>query len=102
MGASKKHQYSKNQLNFARIGRAISAPARVAILQHIYKNTATTNKELKSVLLLSETTVHQHLKVLVETGFIEGDFLGNVHAYYLKPAAKHDLHKIEWLLSKRK
>lgn len=100
MGASKKHQYSPNQLDHARIGRAISAPARVAILQYIYKHTATTNKELKSILSLSEATIHQHLRILVETGFIEGDFFGNAHAYYMKPAAKRDFHKIEWLLTR--
>lgn len=102
MGASKKDQYSQNQLDSARIGKAIAAPARVAILQHIHKHTAATNKDLSSVLLLSEATVHQHLQVLVKTGFLEGNFFGDTHAYFFKSEAKPDLDKIDWLLPIKK
>ena len=99
MGASKKDQYSQNQLDSAGIGKAIAAPARVAILQHIHKHAAATNKDLSSVLMLSEATVHQHLQDLVKTGFLEGNFFGDTHAYFFKPDAKSDLDKIDWLLS---
>lgn len=98
MGASKKQQFSESQLDSARIGKAIASAARIAILQHVYRHTATTNKELLPILSLSEATVHQHLQVLVKTGFLEGDFFGNTHAYYFKPGVEPDLDKIEWLL----
>ncbi|MNV09141.1 Helix-turn-helix domain protein [compost metagenome] len=101
MVATKKDQYSENQLDSARIGKAIAAPARVAILQHINEHTAATNKDLSAVLLLSEATVYQHLQVLVKTGFLEGNFFGDTHAYFFKSGAQSDLDKIDWLLTKR-
>jgi predicted transcriptional regulator len=99
MGASKTQQFSEKQLDSERIGKAIASAARIAILQHINKYTATTNKELTSVLSLSQTSVHQHIRVLVKTGFLEGDFFGNTHAYYFKPGSESDLDKIRWILS---
>lgn len=102
MGASKKDQYSKDQIDAARIGRAIAASARVAILQYIHDNHAATNKELSFVLKLAEPTVHQHLQVLVQSKFIEGNFFDDTHAYYFRPDAKSDLDKIDWILKYKK
>lgn len=100
MGASKKDQYSPDQIDAARIGRAIAASARVAILQYIHAHHAATNKDLSFVLKLAEPTVHQHLQILVQSGFIEGNFFGDSHAYYIRSEAKYDLDKIDWILRK--
>jgi DNA-binding transcriptional ArsR family regulator len=102
MGASKKDQYSEEQIDAARIGRAIAASARVAILQYIHNHHAATNKELSCLLKLAEPTVHQHLQVLVQSRFIEGNFFGDMHTYYFRPDAQCDLDKIDWILKNKK
>lgn len=98
MGVHKKDQFTKQQLDSARIGVAISSPARVAIIQHINQFGTVTNKELIRKLELSGTAVHQHLQMLIRSGIISENYFENKHYYYFPVVAKKDLQKIEWLL----
>lgn len=54
----------------ARIFGALSHPARLEILQHISRHRYCKCKEITDVLPLAQSTVSQHLKVLVEAELI--------------------------------
>jgi len=87
MGASKTKPFSTSQKSFARTAKAIGHPARVAILQHLTKEGADSNKALTKVTHLSETTIHQHLRELANAGLIGGLFYGKQHYYRILPEA---------------
>lgn len=81
MGRSKHLQYTQQELNGARIGRAIAASARVVILHEINKYHIVTNKSISERVSLSGPTVAQHLQILRETGFIESKYLGEEEGF---------------------
>ncbi len=81
MGRSKHLQYTEQELNSARIGRAISASARVIILHEINKYHIVTNKYISQRVSLSGAAVSQHLQILRETGFIESKYLGDEEGF---------------------
>lgn len=87
MGASKIKVFTASQKSFARVAKAIGHPARVAIIQHLSKESYATNSALIQLTNLSKATVHQHLKELVSAGLIAGTFVGNRHYYRLLPSA---------------
>lgn len=49
---------------------ALAHPARVAILQHLAAHEACCCKDVVQRLDLAQSTVSQHLKVLVEAGLV--------------------------------
>ncbi len=75
MGRSKHLQYTKEELNGARIGRAIAASARIVILHEIKKYQIVTNGYISERVKLSGNAVSQHIQILRETGFIESTYL---------------------------
>lgn len=50
---------------------ALAHPARVAILRHLAQRDACCCKDVVSRLDLAQSTVSQHLKVLVEAGLVK-------------------------------
>ncbi|MEM8749545.1 MAG: metalloregulator ArsR/SmtB family transcription factor [Pseudomonadota bacterium] len=54
----------------ATIFAALSNPARIDILKHIAKHRHCGCKDITQVLPLAQSTVSQHLKVLIESGII--------------------------------
>lgn len=81
MGRSKHLQYTEQELNGARIGRAIAASARVVILKEINKYHIVTNKYISQRVSLSGAAVSQHIQILRETGFIESKYLGDEEGF---------------------
>lgn len=98
MGRSKHEQYSQQELNAARIGRAIGAPARVVILHEINEHQMLTNKYLNERLSLSGSAVYQHLQILKETGFIESKYLGDDSGYLFTRQGEDEYSKIQNIL----
>jgi predicted ArsR family transcriptional regulator len=101
MGRSKHIQYTKEELNGARIGRAIAASARVVILHEINKYHIITNKYIAQRVSLSESAVSQHLQILRETGFIESKYLGDgdgFHGYAFTKQGEADFSKLQEIL----
>ena len=77
MGASKTYQFSKEEINFARCGRALSHPARVRIIRLLQSQTICRNTDLVTELGLVKSTVHDHIKKPVEAGFVSLEFRNN-------------------------
>lgn len=101
MGRSKHLQYSKEELNGARIGRAIAASARVVILQEINKYHIITNKYISERVSLSGPAVSQHIQILRETGFIESKYLGDgdgFHGYTFTKQGEADFNKLQGII----
>lgn len=68
----KSEQFDQNLKDMARFARAISHPARLAILKYLAETKTCISGDISSYLPLSRTTVSQHLKELKEMGLIQG------------------------------
>jgi DNA-binding transcriptional ArsR family regulator len=76
MGASKSEEFTIKDNRIAKYAKAISHPARVAILNVLLKKQACICGDIVDELPLSQSTVSQHLKELKEAGLIKGDIEG--------------------------
>jgi DNA-binding transcriptional ArsR family regulator len=77
MGTTKKHIHSAQQLEMARIFKALSHPARIAIVDHLLINDSLNSKDLCSKIDLAQSTISEHLKILFEAGIIGCIDVGN-------------------------
>lgn len=69
----------------ADLARALSHPARLAILQTLATRGTCICGEIVEVLPLAQATVSQHLKVLKEAGLVRGEIDGPRSCYCLDP-----------------
>lgn len=76
MGTTKTKDYAVQELSIAKYAKALSHPARVAILNVLLKKQACVCGDIVDELPLSQSTVSQHLKELKEAGLIKGDIDG--------------------------
>jgi len=81
MGASKIIDYSLSEITLAKYAKALSHPARIAILNVLIKRQACVCGDIVDELPLSQSTVSQHLKELKEAGLIKGDIEGTSVCY---------------------
>ena len=81
MGAGKHDEFSVKHNRIAKYAKALSHPARVAILNFLIKKNACMCGDIVEELPLSQSTVSQHLKELKETGLITGDIDGTKVCY---------------------
>ena len=76
MGTTKTKDYSAQELSIAKYAKALSHPARVAILNVLLKCQSCICGDIVDELPLSQSTVSQHLKELKAAGLIKGDIDG--------------------------
>ena len=76
MGITKSEEFSVRDNRIARYAKALSHPARVAILKLLLKKQACICGDIVDELPLSQSTVSQHLKELKAAGLIKGDIEG--------------------------
>jgi DNA-binding transcriptional ArsR family regulator len=76
MGATKSYEFSAKENQVAEYAKALSHPARVAILNILATKTSCQCGEIVEYLPLSQSTVSQHLKELKEAGLISGEIEG--------------------------
>ena len=70
----------------AQLANALGHPARVAIVRLLQQRESCICGEIVEVLPLAQSTVSQHLKVLKEAGWIQGEVDGPRVCYCLNPA----------------
>lgn len=70
---------------FAKLAWAIAHPARVQIIRLLIGRTACFCGEIVGRLPLAQSTVSQHLKILKESGLIQGEVDGPKVCYYINP-----------------
>ncbi len=76
MAYSKKNEFSPTEIRVAALAKALSHPARIAILQLLISKKSCICGDIVEELPLSQSTVSQHLKELKKVGLIQGDIDG--------------------------
>lgn len=73
---NKSEQFDDNLQELALLAKAISHPARLAILKYLAETRSCISGDISDFLPLSRTTVSQHLKELKSIGLIHGEIDG--------------------------
>jgi DNA-binding transcriptional ArsR family regulator len=81
MAFHKKEAFGKKEQELADVAKALSHPARIAILKVLAKQTECICGEIVEVLPLAQSTVSQHLKELKKAGLVEGTVDGPRSCY---------------------
>lgn len=83
MALSKRKEFSATEVRLADLARAISHPARIAILRTLAERQTCICGEIVEVLPLAQSTVSQHLKELKAVGLVCGEVDGPRSCYCL-------------------
>ncbi|WP_347175303.1 ArsR/SmtB family transcription factor [Polaribacter uvawellassae] len=81
MGITKTEIFTDQQNEIALFAKAFGHPARVAILQHLFKIDACVCGDLVTEIKLAQPTISQHLKELKNLGLIKGNVEGTSVCY---------------------
>ncbi len=81
MAFHKKEEFGKKEQAIADMAKALSHPARIAILKVLAQRNECICGEIVEVLPLAQSTVSQHLKELMNAGLIEGSVDGPRSCY---------------------
>ena len=81
MAINKKEEFAPDLLELAEFAKALSHPARIAILQTLAEKQMCICGEIVEVLPLAQATVSQHLKELKNAGLIKGEVEGKKSCY---------------------
>jgi DNA-binding transcriptional ArsR family regulator len=73
---NKSEKFDQSLQDLAKFAKAISHPARLAILQYLAETKTCISGDISDSLPLSRTTVSQHLKELKSIGLIHGEIDG--------------------------
>jgi DNA-binding transcriptional ArsR family regulator len=76
MGLTKSEEFTVKDNKLAKYAKALSHPARIAILRILIKEQSCICGDIVEELPLSQSTVSQHLKELKEAGLIKGEIEG--------------------------
>ena len=81
MGLIKAEMFTEEQNQLALYFKAFGHPARVAIIQHLFKINTCVCGDLVDVIGLAQPTISQHLKELKKLGLIQGTIEGTSVCY---------------------
>ncbi len=81
MAQNKKADFSEIDQEMANFAKALSHPARVAIIKILAAQSSCICGEIVEVLPLAQSTVSQHLKELQLAGLVKGTIDGNKSCY---------------------
>lgn len=81
MARTKKGEFSVADKELAAVAKALSAPAKVAILRALAEHNTCICGEIVRITPLSQSTVSQHLKELKKLGLIQGHIEGVKSCY---------------------
>ena len=81
MAIHKKEEFSQKEQDLAAFAKALSHPARIAILKMLAQKNECICGEIVEILPLAQSTVSQHLKELKNAGLISGETDGPRSCY---------------------
>jgi len=81
MGLTKSEIFTTEQNQISIIAKAFGHPARVAILQYLFKINSCICGDLVDEIGLAQPTISQHLKELKNIGLIKGNIEGTSICY---------------------
>lgn len=94
----KPEDFSTQDVSLAKYAKALSHPARIAILKLLIQKQTCICGDIVEELPLAQSTVSQHLKVLKEAGLIRGEIEGSTVCYCIDEEewtiAKNLLHEL--------
>src|SRR5690625_1674782 len=92
MGRAKSEMFTSQQNQIALFAKVFGHPARVAILQHLFKIKTCVCGDLVGEIGLAQPTISQHLRELKQLGLIKGNVAGTSVCYCI--------HKENWVKMK--
>jgi DNA-binding transcriptional ArsR family regulator len=84
MGLVKTEIFTDQQNEIALFAKVFGHPARVAILQHLFKINSCVCGDLVNEIGLAQPTISQHLKELKQLGLIKGNVEGTSVCYCIE------------------
>lgn len=91
MALTKAHKFNKQQIQIAKLAKALAHPARIAILELLAEQNTCICGDITDELPLAQSTVSQHLKALKDAGIITGEIEGVRTCYCINPKAAVEL-----------
>lgn len=85
MGISKTAGFSESQNQLAVLFKALSHPARIAIIEYLLTVDTCICGDIVNALPLAQPTISQHLKELKNANIIKGTIEGKSICYCLNP-----------------
>jgi ArsR family transcriptional regulator, arsenate/arsenite/antimonite-responsive transcriptional repressor len=85
--------YTENQINLARIAKAMGHPARVMILELLSSQSCCYSGDIAEELPIARSTLSQHLKELKAAGLIQGELN--------PPKIKYCLNRENWEIARQ-
>lgn len=85
MGASKSDSFSVEHNEVAGLFKALSHPARIAIVEYLLTVDSCICGDIVNELPLAQPTISQHLKELKNANIIKGNIEGTAICYCLNP-----------------
>lgn len=81
MAERKESGFTRSDRNLSAMAKALSHPARIAILRILAKRGTCICGEIVEIIPLAQSTVSQHLKELKKAGLISGTVDGPKSCY---------------------
>lgn len=81
MGLTKSEIFTPQQNTIAKVAKVLGHPARIAILQYLFKINACVCGDLVEAIGLAQPTISQHLKELKNLELIKGNIEGTSVCY---------------------
>lgn len=97
MGLTKNEIFNDQQNQIALFAKVFGHPARVAILQHLFKINACVCGDLVNEIGLAQPTISQHLKELKQLGLVKGNVEGTSVCYCID---EENWNKMKTVMSK--
>lgn len=94
MGITKSGIFNDEQNTIATMAKVIGHPARVAILQHLFKINSCICGDLVDEIGLAQSTISQHLKELKRIQIIKGSIEGTRICYCINQEKWQEFQKI--------
>lgn len=85
MGVSKSESFSEEHNEMATLFKALSHPARIAIVDYLLKVDTCICGDIVNELPLAQPTISQHLKELKNANIIKGTIEGTAICYCINP-----------------
>ncbi len=82
---TKQPTLSPDKQRLAKMLKALGNPVRFQIIEFLASNQTCITADIVKNTPLAQSTVSQHLKVLVEAGLIQGEIEGPATCYCLNP-----------------
>ncbi len=93
MASPKNEKFTREDIKLAGFAKALSHPARIAILRHLASLETCCFNEISKELPLADSTVSQHLTELKKAGLIQGNFE--------PPKVKYCINYQNWKLARK-